>query len=204
METETYEHQGVPVELILDMEGGDYANPRDHTNVGTFVHWHRRYVLGDEQISGQMDEAMQRGGLRLLRRYLTLMRGATVVMPVGLIDHSGISVYVGGGAHACDPGGWDSGTVGVIFDTPESREETGVPLDKVEEALKSEIEVYDLYVRGEVYGYRVGADRVEDSCFGFLGYECVKEAAAEAAEAIADDYAEMLRVKRACTFADLA
>lgn len=202
METEKHEHKGVPVEIYRD-EDGSYANPRDWCNVGTFVHWHRRYELGDEQISGQMDEAMQRGGLPLLRRYLTLVRGATVVLPVGLLDHSGLTIYAGGGSHWTDSAGWDSGTVGVIFDTPESREETGVPLDKVEEALRNELKEYDLYVQGEVYGYQVGDGHVEDSCAGFLGYATAKEAAEEAAESIADDYAEKIRIERACMFADL-
>jgi len=200
-EIETYEHEGVPVRILWDEYCMEGANPRDFTNVGTFVHWHRDYILGDREINGTERKLIDRGGLRALTRWLTLFGGATVVMPVGMIDHSGISVYAGGGAHWSDSAGWDSGTVGVIFDTPESREETGVPLDKIEEALREEIKQYDLYVTGQVYGYQVGERTVEDSCWGFLGLDAVKEAANESASELAADYKEMLRIETACRFA---
>jgi hypothetical protein len=196
-----YLHNGIPVRIRQEMDA-EFANPREHTNVGTFVHWHRRYNLGDEQISGQLDEAMARGGLRTLTRYLTLFEGATVVIPVGLIDHSGLSVYAGGGAHWSDSAGWDSGTVGVIFDTPESREDTGVPLDKVEEALRSEITEYDKWLRGEVYWYEVGDDSlVSDSCGGYIGLEYAKEAANEAADYLAEDFRRKQYMVACCRFA---
>lgn len=185
----SYEHEGVPVKIIHDTDA-DYANPRENqTNLGTFLHWHRRYNLGDAQISGQEDEAMRRGGMKLLMRYLTLVRGATVVIPVGLLDHSGLHVWAGGGAHWSDSAGWDSGTVGVIFDTPESRKETGAPLDTIERQLRAEVEEYDQFIRGEVYGYVVAeGTSEEESCWGFIGLEYAKEAANEAADGAAPGY----------------
>lgn len=204
-----YLRNDVPVRIIQD-EDGSYANPREHTNVGTFVHWHRRYELGDEQMSGQLDEAMSRGyqkggmagGLAMLTRYLTLMVGAKVVLPVSLLDHSGLTVWVGGGPHWSDTAGWDSGTVGVIYDTPESREETGVPDDKIEEQLRVEIAEYDKWLRGEVYGYIVGDENLDvtDSCWGFIGLDVVQEAAGEAADALRDDLIEKRRIVAACMF----
>lgn len=199
-EVERYVRAGVPVKIMWDEDGGDYADPRQHTNVGTFVHWHRRYELGDRQIEGREVDAMERGGLRLLTRYLTLCCGATQVIPVGMIDHSGISVYAGGGTHWSDSAGWDSGTVGVIFDTPESREETGVSDEEIEKILRTEIEEYDKYVRGEIYGYEVGDDRISESCWGYLGLDCVREEANMAADAIAEDYHRMRRIEAACRF----
>lgn len=119
------------------------------------------------------------------------VRGARVVLKLGLIDHSGISMYVGGGAHAQDPGGWDSGTVGIIFDTPEAVKENwpeGVSDEKLTEALEGEVEEYDKYLRGELYGYVIEDDEGThlDSCWGFLGHEYfeeeVKRAVGEARE----------------------
>lgn len=195
-----YQHNGVPVRIIHQDDDCSYADPRQNTNVGTFVHWHRRYELGDREIDSQENEAMRRGGVKLLSRYLTLARGATIVIPVGLLDHSGLTIYAGGGPHWSDSAGWDSGTVGVIYDTPESREETGVPLDKIEEALRSEIEEYDKYLRGEIYGFVVGDDDLEDSCGGHLGLEYAKEAANEAADMIADAWREKKRIVAASMF----
>lgn len=195
-----YLHNGIPVRIRQEQDAS-FCNPRENTNVGTFVHWHRRYNLGDEQISGQLDEAMERGGLPLLARYLKLVVGATVVVPVGMLDHSGVTIWAGGGSHPQDPGGWDSGTVGVIYDTPESREATGVPLDKVDEALRSEISEYDKWLRGEVYWYVVGDDDlVSESCGGYIGIEWAKEAANEMADDIADDYRRKQYMVACCRF----
>jgi hypothetical protein len=114
------------------------------------------------------------------------MRGATVVLPLGLLDHSGITMWIGGGSHWSDSAGWDSGTVGFIYDTPEGREECGTPLDRIEEVLKSEVEVYDMELTGQVYGYVVAPDDDdEDSCWGFYGMEDVTEEAKSSAEWIA-------------------
>lgn len=199
-EVERYVRAGVPVKIMWDEDGGSYADPRENTNVGTFVHWHRNYELGDRKLDSQEDEAMRRGGLNLLVRYLKLCRGATCVIPVGMIDHSGISVYAGGGTHWSDSAGWDSGTVGVIYDTPESREETGVSNEEIERILRTEIEEYDKFVRGEIYGYEVGDDRLRESCWGFLGLDVVREEAKQAADAIAEDYSRKLRIEAACKF----
>ena len=65
-----------------------------------------------------------RGGWDMLVRYLKLKEGAVAVLPLTLIDHSGLSIRVGRGAWAEDPGGWDSGTVGAIYLT--QRNEIGI------------------------------------------------------------------------------
>ena len=115
------------------------------------------------------------------------------IFNVGMLDHSGVSYYIGGGAHWSDPGGWDSGTCGVIFTTRELLNETqgeGVtPSDEqLAEWLKGEIEEYSKWANGEVYGYVIkdpNGDEV-DSCWGFLGWEWVNEAAKEACPEAAD------------------
>jgi hypothetical protein len=256
---ESYEHAGMTVEITIDPMPQD-CNPREHTNVGVMLCGHRRYILGDEQITGDdfsptitcpscngTGENSQRGKLwrrhsygwvtvgagstesmmgemsRLVARaanagrprasaslmvetcdclrcegsgeidvsldaYLRHRRGATVILPLGLIDHSGISMYVGAGAHRHDPGGWDSGQVGVIFDTTETRKECGMenarPED-IERALRAEVTAYDQFLRGEVYCYTVTDPAGEhlDSCCGFLGdLEYVRSQANDAAE----------------------
>jgi hypothetical protein len=127
-----------------------------------------------------------------LAAYLTQERGASVILPLGLIDHSGISMYVGHGAHPHDPGGWDSGQVGVIFDTTETRKECGLQdagREEIEKALRAEVQVYAQYLRGEVYSYCVTDPDGEhiDSCHGLLGdLEYVRSQANEAAEHGAD------------------
>jgi hypothetical protein len=120
--------------------------------------------------------------------FLRQERGAKVILPLGLIDHSGLSMYVGSGAHRHDPGGWDSGQVGVIFDTAETRSDRGMEdssREEIERALRAEVDEYAQFLRGEVYGFTVSdsaSDRL-DSCWGFLGdLEYVRARANEAAE----------------------
>ena len=122
-------------------------------------------------------------------------RGARVVLPLRLFDHSGISMSVGAGAHPQDPGGWDSGQVGIIFDTAEGRAEMSFEDstdEEIEEILRGEIEVYDQFISGDVYGYVIeDADGDQmDSLWGLYGHQYAIEEANGAADLAAK------RVKR--------
>ncbi len=75
---------------------------------------------------------------------------------------------------------WDSSQVGFIVTSPERIKELGVPLKDVNQQLINEIKIYDMYIRGEVYGFRkftkkqcITCHNVEDvdgdSCWGFFG-----------------------------------
>jgi len=99
-----------------------------------------------------------------------------------LYDHSGITMNTTG--FSCP---WDSGKVGWIFITKEkARKEfswvriTKKRLEKIEGYLKGEVETYDQYLTGDVYGYRITDTDTEeevDSCWGFYGEEyCMEEA----------------------------
>ncbi|MBC7105575.1 MAG: hypothetical protein H5T97_06535, partial [Firmicutes bacterium] len=100
-----------------------------------------------------------------------------VVLPVYLYDHSGLRMSV---RPFGDP--WDSGQVGwIVAPASRIREEYRVKRigprirREVEDILRGEVEVYDLWLRGEVYGYQLyrrarrGFELV-DSCWGFYGY----------------------------------
>jgi hypothetical protein len=106
-----------------------------------------------------------------------------------MYDHGGITVYEGGRS-PFDSMGWDSGAVGVLFDTTESREMCGTDLEHVREALLGELHTYDQHLTGDVYGYVVEDVTGEqiDSCWGFYGIEDVRSearAAADSAQLIA-------------------
>jgi hypothetical protein len=160
---ETFEHAGFTIELHQDT---DPESPRGWCNATEMVCWHGRYDLGDRQPNSTERDALERGGLPLLERYLRLVEGVVAFRPLGLIDHSGISMYVGGGAHWSDSAGWDSGTVGFAYVTKDRADELGVP--DPEKAIEVEVQTYDNYLTGRVAGYLLRDN--EDTfggCWGF-------------------------------------
>jgi len=50
-------------------------------------------------------------------------------------------------------------------------------IEKVKDILRSEVEIYDKYISGDVYGYIIkkGEEEVE-SCWGFSGDDALKDA----------------------------
>lgn len=187
MDIEKFTHGGFKVIIHSD---DDAESPREWCNLGTMVCFHRRYSLGDKH-SLRSD---QFGGWAEMRSYLEKEEGAVIVIPLFLLDHSGLAMRAGRDFSDCDPGGWDSGMVGFIYvGRARLLKEYGVTrlsksiLKKADETLRSEVETYDQFLRGEVYGYTVeSADgSPEDSCWGFYGLENCKAEARRAADLLA-------------------
>ena len=100
-----------------------------------------------------------------------------IMLPLYLYDHSGLSMNTGG--FSCP---WDSGQVGFIFvrisDVKKEfgwRVLTAKRREQVLDYLRNEVEVYDQYLRGDVWGFVVeertpdGEWEESDSCWGFYG-----------------------------------
>jgi hypothetical protein len=192
-------------------------------NLGTMVCWHNRYTLGDEQPSQDPPEYLETLARRidpdkmdrindlLDRCYYQSTREANlqaqkerhiertlaehyVILPLYLYDHGGITISTG--RFSCP---WDSGQVGFIY-TPMDTARENWPNWTDEETreaetrcLLAEVETYDLFLTGEVYGYVVERvyydedgdveEREElDSCWGFFGREFAEEEARSMAE----------------------
>ena len=154
-------------------------SPREWDNVGTIVASHPRYDLGDEHwrpsevchlkeaviqyiYEVEQDEIELEHYNRLQKEYVWL--------PLTIYDHGGISLSVGEGS------GWDSMVVGFIYAQITNEHSK----DELIKRLESEIEVYDQYLRGDIYGFQLAkekkcdccghieADEIE-SCWGFYG-----------------------------------
>ena len=183
---ETEERNGLTIRIYPDY---DSENPfRAWDQLGTFWHWHRRYDLGNGRIEACALPALEQGWDALVK-HLKRHHGATQVISVGMYDHGGITVYEGS-RHPFDAQGWDSGTVGVLFDTTEGRRMCGTPDDLIRECLLGELKTYDQHLTGDVYYYEVEdqSGEVIDSCSGFYGLEYAREearAAADSADLIA-------------------
>ena len=159
-------------------------NPRHWGGLGVMACYHRNYILGDpgHPLTDDVIDALKRAPGRTVARWLRVFHGATVVLPLYLLDHSGISMSAGSPS-ASDPGGWDTSMVGLIFDTPDKREEFGTALENIEAALHGEVEAYSAYLEGMVYRYTAYGEDGEEvsSCGGYYEEE----------DALADGLAEI-------------
>lgn len=170
-------------------ETGELFSPRDFDNLSILTCWHPDYLLGDEQVKapngrGYVENPAPRAhdfkSLDVLHRYLRLARGALIVLPLYLYDHSGITMSVGqAGDYPFDSAGWDSTDVGFAW-TNEERVaelcgdgEQYRQTDWLDEQIRADVKLYDAYLRGESYGYVVENEEGEhvDSCWGFVGDE---------------------------------
>lgn len=155
-------------------------SPRAWDNLGVMVCWHRHYRLGDRH-------DFERPG-DFLKWAKTREAGVVLQLPLYLYDHSGLSISTEGWRYPYnDP--WDAGQVGWIYTTKERiREWLGVKrvtkaaIEKARNILLKEVEEYDLYLRGQVYGYTIyDTDdwEVLDSCGGFFGSNPIENGMAE-------------------------
>lgn len=164
-----FEHEGYSIRFYPDT---DPESPREWDNLGTMVCFHGRYNLGDKH--NFTPESIQ----------YYVKRPDVVALPLYLYDHGGISIstksFIGRAHHA----EWDSGQVGFIFvNHKEIRMESGMHRvskryrEKALGCLKSEVETYDQFLRGEVYGYEIEDPdgEVIDSCWGYYGYDYEKD-----------------------------
>lgn len=174
---------------VLIEQDEEPENPRRYSSFGTMLCWHRRYTLGDSQPTCPPDEAL----LSIVPEDFDAEGGAWVRENVAslnlyLYDHSGITISTN--EFSCP---WDSGWVGYIYctldDAHRNFAEEGEPIswsaksryrvdstsaetctikDYATYIMKSEVEMYDMYLRGDCYGYVVEIDGQEvHSCWGF-------------------------------------
>lgn len=168
-------------------------DPRDNDNLGVMVCSHRSYRIGDRvnsTVEHALLETYAQGGEQAVIKRLRAEQDATVVLPLYLLDHSGLAMRAGRSFADVDPGQWDSGLVGFIFDTAETRELTGVGPEHVEQALRAEVNEYDQWLQGDVWAYVIerrqccdlGHEHWEhvDSCGGFIGWDWARQAATDA------------------------
>ena len=150
---ESIEYKGWTIEVDTD---NDPQDPRDWQDFGTMACFHNKYRLGDKHDIDTSDfESWDEIKAHLVAEY-----GAVAILPLGLFDHSGISIYVG---TRIDP--WDSGQVGFIYATAADMASYGYKtIEEAEEHLRNDVEVYDRYLRGDIYRFRIYKQESCDTC----------------------------------------
>ena len=177
---ESFDVEGYTVKIYSD----DHPeSPREWDNLGHMVCWHRGYDLGDRRV---------RPGEFASLEELAASFDAHVILPLYLLDHSGITISTSSEHfRMVDSAGWDWGQVGCIYVTAEeirkeySVDEVTPELEaRVREVLVGEVQTYDQYLTGQVYGYVVEDCYGQhwDSCWGFYGLEYAIAEAKQAAE----------------------
>ena len=190
-------------EYTIEVSHDDMAeSPREWDNLGTMICWHSRYNLGDYRendyrdpdhffhaISGLYeDEYSDYLDDEQIQKCREAAYHKNIILPLFLYDHSGITMSTSG--FSCP---WDSGQVGYIYISLERvRKEYGWKRitkkrrEQIEKYLTGEVETYDHYLTGSVYGYNIERDGEHvDSCWGYFGYytdddgymvSCIKDA----------------------------
>ena len=130
----------------------------------------------DEDVDTYIDEWMS-NDLPLLTLYF---EKRNLVIPVSAYEHGGITISASGRRAGWDR--FDSGQLGFVYVSHKDiiKEYGSLDLERAEKTLRSEVETYDDYLTGNVYGYIIEDENDEhlDSCWGFLGdYKyCLEEA----------------------------
>jgi len=154
-------------------------SPREWGCLDKMICFHGRYNLGDKHEYTSNDFE----GWDDMFNQLTEEYKPAAILQLYLYDHSGISIscqsFVGRAQHA----EWDSGRIGFILISTKdflsnwgkgATEMTPELTEQATNFLKGQVETYDQYLQGDVYGFRLmekidGKKEEIDSCWGFYG-----------------------------------
>ena len=130
------------------------CDPREDYNLSKMVCFHKRYNLGDDHDfkSDDFDSWDE------MEKHITGTEDPLIIKPLYLYDHGGITISTS--SFGCQ---WDSGQVGFVYVRKQdvrdsfSIKRCGQPMkERVDVLLEGEVETYDKYLQGQVYGYEIG------------------------------------------------
>lgn len=163
-------YNGMSIKIFQDESA---ESPREQNdNLGRMVYWHKRHVIGDVDGSKEYGRPQD---------FIASLPKGTVVLPVFLLDHSGLALRT---ESFNDP--WDSGQVGYIYALPDEirkeydvRHITSKIAERVKGVLRAEVSELGRWINGEVYGYVVEDEKGSHvhSCWGYYDIDlCLQEA----------------------------
>ena len=169
---EVIDYKGLKILIYQDENPVD---PREWDNFGTMIAFHPRYDIGDKH------DLTKESLLKLVKQT------EVVSLPLYLLDHSGLRISTG--KFVSDSAGWDTSLIGFIYATKERiLDEFDGDVERAQATLQAEVELYDDYLTGNVYGYTVmDGDHMVDSIWGYYGDPKDSGLIDEAKSAI-DDY----------------
>jgi len=167
---ETVEYKKHTIEVFPD----DHCeNPIQNWDMlGEYLCWHRRYKLGNSDRFSSPDDVVAYA-----------KQTQSLLFPLFMYDHSGIVLSLTN-AHYPFNDQWDAGQLGfVLVDREKALKEFGRKKltkqlkQKIGQIIEGEVETYNQYLAGDVYGYVVSRDGEHiDSCWGYYGKDdCLSE-----------------------------
>ncbi len=196
---ETYKHAGLTVEIHAD---DSPESPREWDNAGKLVIYGGGNYISLNELGGTYFPTQDYSGWDELDKKVCECYPGCELLPVFRYEHSGVAYNTTGFA-LYDSVGWDWARVGFILcerDTMIREWGKKLATRKVREqaraCLNAEVETYSQWANGEVYGYIIkdenghDMDELADSCWGFYGFEYVKQEAESAADSIAPKWFE--------------
>lgn len=173
-------NKNVRVRIVAD----DQAEAPDWDTVGQIAYNSSHYTIGTENVSDERMQEISDG----------IKDGSLIGLAVYAYIHSGVTIRTGGG-YGCP---WDSGQSGWVYCTKADAIKnfgkkilTKKVLESTLKCLKCEVETFDQYLTGDVWGCivetRTGEDEWDesDSCWGFFGIDYAREEAKSMGEAVA-------------------
>ncbi len=207
---ETIRYKRFDINICYDE---DPLNPIEEFDfMGTMVCFSRKYTLGhkhnyrdywealyhivrgywlDNGVEFDENELEEMGIERLEKEF----DKCAIFLPLYIYDHSGVMIRTY--PFSCP---WDSGRVGFIYvrrDNPELKMYDD-PENKAREIMEGEVELYDDYLAGCVYGYTVTNREVSvlESSWGYYGCDMEKNGLPESAKTFIDNYVEERKAQK--------
>jgi hypothetical protein len=181
---EEFEHAGLPVKIIYDLDAYDPRESRDTLTIYVWATREYRRLKHDEEIDlSKFEGESAWTPVALAARWLTLFDRNAIAVPFQISNH-------GGGNYRAYLSDLDDDycTGFVVVSEKDLKEELVLSPDwDVMEYIKAEFSETAAWIEGDVYGFVVAdGDDDMDSCWGFYGdIDYVISQAKESAEAIA-------------------
>lgn len=183
---DSFEYKGYKVQIVSDAGG----RIEDFDMLGIQAYWHSRMNLGHDfkatsrlspleyMLSILNQEQNESNDFENIpeNEIVKMFEKTHLVIPVYAYEHGGITIKAGGKGVGWDS--FDSGQLGFIYVSHDKiRKEYQVKrltksiLEKAKNCLLAEVQLYDDYLTGNVWGYQVldQDNNHLDSCYGFFG-----------------------------------
>lgn len=160
------------------------SNPRNlEDNLGYFLTKDRNLISPDEEKAPTLQEIMEDTGdeadnqadhIKRMKKRINkeTEEEVVVIYPMTKYEHSGVK-YMAGNYF-----GFDHSNNGFYIITDKTQKEAGIEKDFFKKAIEQEIEIYNYWVNGDVWGFELYDEKgnlVEEEKGGIYGLESVKE-----------------------------